>query len=1100
MASADTKFTIQAAVDGLQSVEGLKSAIRSLQGSATPAASDLNKLRDAAVALGSASNASENNLRSAVNTLKSLKDQASIASNEYRQFAQDIKLVENRLNSVTQAATQFKSVSSGIASGGNAGAKLGPGKATYGAYGQMPFQSFDTEFWRKQVEEPGLGAFNQPQQFDYVKGEQAINQLTNGLDQITDLKQRARIEQLQTQEKYNQLEIEADNRKHKASLRAQEIGFEASVADYDRRLAARDRRRQGRQQFGQSAGIVAAAGIFGGPEAAIGAGVGAVLGGPAGAQMGASIGATAALVRQSVVSTAEYAAEVSKLNIALKGVTGTSNEYAKAQQSIKSISQDFNVPILDATQSFTRLSASVKGAGGNIKDANLVFRNVTAAIKATGGSTADTQSALLAMSQVFSKGKVSAEELGGQLGERLPGAVALFAKSTGRTLPQLQKDLEQGTVGLNDLMKFVAALGPQYAETAKKMASSTDEAGARMENALKKMQLAFGEFFKPVGAGIQDLITKFANLATAAIESSRRSAIEIAANQKAFEQASKEQGGGALGLGPGLLGFLDPKFRERYNQLSTAEKNKELKKLKNELDKPSNYQDPKGDETKGMTEKEFQLEKALAIYRQQGQQIIFQNLKSIAILEGQIAESQEKKDFAKVKSLNFEKLQYEITNKTQESYVKLMELGTKINLEEDKRKKQLLIIQATVQKNILSNEIELFQSQRKREIENNIVKSQKQQTEELDKQKDKYDEIKRKMQQMLYEQADANQKQLTEAGLRKQYRNDPKALAAELGDLKVRETYDQLLKQETEKARQAGMGNEDFQQIVDGLNASREEALKTAYAIRQINEEIDKLNAADIGQGFRDGLKDFTDGIGTLNQNVSALTTNTFKGLSDSIVELATTGKANFKDFANSIIKDMIRILTQQLILKPIVQGIGNLFGPAASATGFGSGYTNPVTGVGTAGPNFGFANGGIMTTSGPMPLKRYANGGIANSPQLAIYGEGRKPEAYVPLPDGRSIPVKLDAAGALGRYPRLDAGGNSSDAATGVGTDAGPTFAMNFETTQFLGQDWVSKDQLITAMAATEKRATAAGAKAGAQQVASKMRTSPAFRRQVGV
>jgi lambda family phage tail tape measure protein len=969
---------------------------------------------------------------------------------------------------------------------------MGRGR-TYGAYGQMPFGTNDPEFWRKQVENAYPNPIG-PQQLNYGQANQALDQMRSSLNQQYSLQQRARVERLELNEKYNQLEIQAENRQQAAYLKEQKVGFDAQIADFDRRLAARGRRQQRRQEFGQSAGIVAAAGIFGGPEAAIGAGVGAVLGGPAAAQMGASIGATAALVRQSVVSTAEYAAEVSKLNIALKGVTGTSSEYAKAQQAIKSISQDFNVPILDATQSFTRLSASVKGAGGNIKDANLVFRNVTAAIKATGGSTADTQSALLAMSQVFSKGKVSAEELSGQLGERLPGAVALFAKSTGRTLPQLQKDLEQGTVGLNDLMKFVAALGPQYAETAKKMASSTDEAGARMENALKKMQLAFGEFFKPVGAGIQDLITKFANLTTAAIESSRRSAVEIAANQKAFEQASKEQGN------RGLLGFLDPKFRERYNQLSTTEKNKELEKLKKELEKPANYQDPKGDETKGMTEKEFQLEKALAIYRQQSQQIIFQNLKSIAILESQIAESQEKKDFAKVKSLNFEKLQYELTNKTQESYVKLSELGMKINLEEDKRKKQLLIIQAAIQKNISGNEIELFQSQRKREIENNIVKSQKQQTEELDKQKDKYDEIKRKMQQMLYEQADANQKQLTEAGLRKQYRNDPKALAAELGDLKVRQTYSELLKQETEKARQAGMGNEDFQQIVDGLNASREEALKTAYAIRQINEEIDKLNAADIGQGFRDGLKGFTDGIGTLNQNVSALTTNTFKGLSDSIVELATTGKANFKDFANSIIKDMIRILTQQLILKPIVQGIGNLFGPAASATGFGSGYTNPVTGVGTAGPNFGFANGGIMTSAGPVPLRRYASGGIANSPQLAMYGEGRKPEAYVPLPDGRSIPVKLDAAGALGRYPRLDAGGNSSDAATGVGTDATPTFAMNFETTQFLGQDWVSKDQLMAAMAATEKRATAAGAKAGAQQMASKMRTSPAFRRQVGV
>lgn len=48
------------------------------------------------------------------------------------------------------------------------------------------------------------------------------------------------------------------------------------------------------------------------------------------------------------------------------------------------------------------------------------------------------------------------------------------------------------------------------------------------------------------------------------------------------------------------------------------------------------------------------------------------------------------------------------------------------------------------------------------------------------------------------------------------------------------------------------------------------------------------------------------------------------------------------------------------------------------------------------------------MTSGGPVPLRKYAGGGIANSPQLAMFGEGSKPEAYVPLPDGRRIPVAM--------------------------------------------------------------------------------------------
>jgi len=78
---------------------------------------------------------------------------------------------------------------------------------------------------------------------------------------------------------------------------------------------------------------------------------------------------------------------------------------------------------------------------------------------------------------------------------------------------------------------------------------------------------------------------------------------------------------------------------------------------------------------------------------------------------------------------------------------------------------------------------------------------------------------------------------------------------------------------------------------------------------------------------------------------------------------------------------------------------------------GFGMDSIIPGLGLGNT-PAFKFAGGGIMTSQGPMPLKRYAAGGIANSPQLALYGEGSQNEAYVPLPDGRRIPVAMQGSG----------------------------------------------------------------------------------------
>ncbi len=77
-----------------------------------------------------------------------------------------------------------------------------------------------------------------------------------------------------------------------------------------------------------------------------------------------------------------------------------------------------------------------------------------------------------------------------------------------------------------------------------------------------------------------------------------------------------------------------------------------------------------------------------------------------------------------------------------------------------------------------------------------------------------------------------------------------------------------------------------------------------------------------------------------------------------------------------------------------------------------------------------GFASGGIMSNDGAFPLKRYARGGIANSPQLAMFGEGSTPEAYVPLPDGRTIPVTMKNGGkGMGNVVvNVDATGSSAE------------------------------------------------------------------------
>ena len=212
------------------------------------------------------------------------------------------------------------------------------------------------------------------------------------------------------------------------------------------------------------------------------------------------------------------------------------------------------------------------------------------------------------------------------------------------------------------------------------------------------------------------------------------------------------------------------------------------------------------------------------------------------------------------------------------------------------------------------------------------------------------------------------------------------------------------------------------------------------------------------------------------------------------------SAKEVFADFLQGIASALIDT-AKKMIAQYIAIGIARMFAGIGSSAG--GGFSGSSTGPFGAGgispalsfPTTGFANGGIMSPSGPLPLKAYSRGGVANSPQVALFGEGSMNEAYVPLPDGRRIPVALQAPdGNRGDRMRELMG------ASPAGSNTSPVLNMSFETTTINGVEYVSRDQLEAAMAETRKRATNDGAKRGLSMTLDRLQQSPATRSRVGI
>ena len=232
-------------------------------------------------------------------------------------------------------------------------------------------------------------------------------------------------------------------------------------------------------------------------------------------------------------------------------------------------------------------------------------------------------------------------------------------------------------------------------------------------------------------------------------------------------------------------------------------------------------------------------------------------------------------------------------------------------------------------------------------------------------------------------------------------------------------------------AAKVELANETYQEDFAELYASQGEAIDKATESVYENARALQYNN-DVMGGLKDGLTGYIEQIGTMRDALSNLGQQAFKGIEDSLVSLATTGTANFRDFAFSILEATSRMIIQQLVLKQIMQAIGAIGGGGGGfLAGGGAGFTqfnassvgfNPLAFSGTS----FLANGGIMSGDGPMPLNKYASGGIASSPQLAMFGEGSRPEAFVPLPDGRRIPVAMQGGGGTTVNVSVDASGSS--------------------------------------------------------------------------
>lgn len=206
----------------------------------------------------------------------------------------------------------------------------------------------------------------------------------------------------------------------------------------------------------------------------------------------ASLGVVGGMYGVTELGKAMYQAslKMDNMDIAFESIYKSAARAGAQMDYVRKLSEDLGLSFVSTAEGAKKLFASAQGTELE-KDANQIFRafsKMGAALKLSG---TEMDSVFLAVSQIISKGKVSAEELRLQLSERMPGAVNLFARAIGVTTQKLDDMLQKGEVGLDSLRKFAVEVEKTYSAGAAKAATGLQAEMNRVANAWFDLKRAF---------------------------------------------------------------------------------------------------------------------------------------------------------------------------------------------------------------------------------------------------------------------------------------------------------------------------------------------------------------------------------------------------------------------------------------------------------------------------------------------------------------------------------------------------------------------------------------------------------------------------------
>jgi tape measure domain-containing protein len=189
----------------------------------------------------------------------------------------------------------------------------------------------------------------------------------------------------------------------------------------------------------------------------------------------------------------------------LQSATQGTGTFAKELLYVDNVQRAFGLNLQTTRTGFTKLFASMAPTGFDSGSIEKLFTGISAATASLQLTPDKAERVIYAFGQMASKGQIMSEELKGQLGDVLPGALSLFADAAGMSVKEFSEAMERG--------EFV---GNRFREV---FAKVSDELMNRFGSGAQAAAKSLQGLINVVGGDFQRTLESFAPLANAAAES-----------------------------------------------------------------------------------------------------------------------------------------------------------------------------------------------------------------------------------------------------------------------------------------------------------------------------------------------------------------------------------------------------------------------------------------------------------------------------------------------------------------------------------------------------------------------------------------------------